>query len=65
MFFKFNKTIMIKNTWIILLALALSSCSSTKDKFEKDLPSLPSDWSSSYESMKAIDGWAQTFNDEE
>ena len=65
MFFKFNKTIMIKNIWIILLALALSSCSSTKDKFEKDLPSLPSDWSSSYESMKAIDGWAQTFNDEE
>ena len=65
MFFKFKKIIIIKNTCILLLVLTISSCSSTKDKLEKDLPSLPSDWSSSYESMKAINGWAQTFNDKE
>ena len=36
-----------------------------KGKYERDLPSLPSDWSSSYQSLKEIDGWAETFNDEE
>ena len=54
-----------KNTLIILLLVTISGCSSTKDKFEKDLPSLPSDWSTSYQSLKNIDAWVETFKDKE
>ena len=54
-----------KNTLIILLLVTISGCSSTKDKFEKDLPPLPSDWSTSYQSLKNIDAWVETFKDKE
>ena len=54
-----------KNIYSIILIILISGCSSTKDKFERDLPSLPSDWSTSYESLKNISGWAETFNDKE
>ena len=59
------KTIKRKKLWIILLLLIISGCSSTKDKYEKELPGLPTDWSSSYQSFKNIDGWVETFNDKE
>jgi|TARA_B100000767_G_scaffold112510_1_gene107432 NodT family efflux transporter outer membrane factor (OMF) lipoprotein len=54
-----------KNIYSIILIILISGCSSTKDRFERDLPSLPSDWSTSYESLKNISGWAETFNDKE
>ena len=54
-----------KKLSIIAFLLLLSACSSTKEKYEKNLPLLPSDWSSTYQSMKEIDGWAKTFNDDE
>tara|TARA_Y100000389_G_scaffold57483_1_gene53503 strand:+ start:80 stop:1495 length:1416 start_codon:yes stop_codon:yes gene_type:complete len=54
-----------KNILIILLLVIISGCSSTKDRFEKDLPSLPSDWSTSYKSLKNIDAWVETFKDKE
>ena len=65
MIFNYLKTIKRKKLWIILLLLIISGCSSTKDKYEKELPGLPSDWSSSYQSFKNIDGWVETFNDKE
>ena len=54
-----------KKIFSIFFILLLAGCSTTKEKYERELPSLPSDWSSSYQSMKEIDGWAKTFNDEE
>ena len=54
-----------KKIFYIFFIFFLTGCSTTKEKYERDLPSLPSDWSSSYQSMKEIDGWAETFNDNE
>ena len=61
---KYNNSFTKKFLFIFFILL-LTSCSSTKEKYDRELPSLPSDWSSSYKSMKEIDGWAETFNDEE
>ena len=60
-----NNILFTIKIFLILLIFLLSGCSTTKEKYERDLPSLPSDWSSSYQSLKEIDGWAETFNDEE
>lgn len=60
-----NNVLFTIKIFLILLIFLLSGCSTTKEKYERDLPSLPSDWSSSYQSLKEIDGWAETFNDEE
>ena len=54
-----------KKFLFIFFILLLAGCSTTKEKYENELPTLPSDWSSSYQSMKEIDGWAETFNDKE
>jgi len=60
-----NNNLFVKKFYFIFFILFLFGCSSTIEKYEGDLPSLPSDWSSSYQSMKEIDGWAETFNDKE
>ena len=60
-----NNVLFTIKIFLILLIFLLSGCSTTKEKYERDLRSLPSDWSSSYQSLKEIDGWAETFNDEE
>ncbi len=62
--YKYNCSF-IKKFFFVFSILLLVGCSSTKEKYEKKLPSLPSDWSSSYQSMREINGWAKTFNDEE
>ena len=60
-----NNVLFTMKIFFILFLFLLTGCSTTKEKYERDLPSLPSDWSSSYQSLKEIDGWAETFNDEE
>tara|TARA_Y100000741_G_scaffold350400_1_gene320460 strand:- start:8692 stop:9015 length:324 start_codon:yes stop_codon:yes gene_type:complete len=60
-----NNNLFKKKVFFIFFIFLLAGCSTTKEKYERELPSLPSDWSSSYQSMKEIDGWAKTFNDEE
>ena len=60
-----NNNLFVKKFYFIFFILFLFGCSSTIEKYEGDLPSLPTDWSSSYQSMKEIDGWAETFNDKE
>ena len=54
-----------KYLYLIILIAGLSGCSTTRERYENNLPSLPSDWSTSYDSLKKIDGWAKTFNDKE